>query len=301
MKGLQLVIATSLLITSVGISDSASSAPITFNTALPVAEDEYIFREQIRWLRSNDDPSDANRDMRATAAISVLGYGITSRLAVFGVVPYLDKRLQSDGSGTSIRRENRGLGDVTAFARYTFHQDNALGRTFRLAGFGGITAPTGDDEESDRFGLLPPSLQNGSGAWDGFAGLVVTYQTLEFQIDGQLSYRANGEANGIEAGNETRLDLSWQHRIWPRELAGGIPGFLYAVLEVNTLHQEKNRVNGQHDQNSGGTTVWLSPGLQYVTRRWVLEMVLQKPVVQNLHGIALQNDLIFTTSFRFNF
>ena len=301
MKEIRGLTATAVLIISLGNSIPSNAAPITFNTALPVAEDEFIYRQQIRWLRSGKDPGDGGREMRVTAAISVLGFGINSRLAIFGVLPYLDKHLQVEGAGTEIRRSNRGLGDVSAFARYIFHQDNALGRSFRLAGCGGVAAPTGDDNDSDNFGLLPTPLQNGSGAWDGFGGLVATYQTLDYQYDSQLSYRRNGSANGFAAGNETRLDLSWQHRIWPRQLSSGVPGFLYTVVEVNGLHREKNRVNGQHDQNSGGTTVWISPGLQYVTRRWVLEMVFQKPVIQNLNGTALENDLIFTTSFRVNF
>jgi len=301
MRTLGLLITGCLLIFLVASIAPLQAAPITFNTALPVAEGEFIFREQFRWLRSNNDSSAANRDMRTVAGISVLGYGINSKLAVFGVLPYVDKRFRADSFGSRIRRENRGLGDASAFARYIFHQDNAPGRTFRLAGFAGITAPTGEDEERDRRGLLPPSLQNGSGAWDQFGGLLATYQTLEFQLDTQLSYRANGKANGFELGDETRLDLSWQHRVWPRELTGGVPGFLYAVVEVNMLHQQKNRANSQNDQNSGGTSVWLAPGLQYVTRRWVLEAVIQKPVSQNLHGAALKNDFIFTTSFRVNF
>lgn len=298
MKAHSNLVFTCLLITVLGSVEPLHAAPITFNTALPVAEDEYIFRQQLRWLRSDQD---GGRDMRVAAAISVLGYGINSKLAVFGVLPYLDKRLLTAGSGSNSRRSNEALGDATAFARYTFHQNNARGRSFRLAGFAGFTAPTGDDDASDRFGVLPPPLQNGSGAWDGFGGMVATHQTLDYQFDGQLSYRANGNANGFEAGHETRLDLSWQHRIWPRELGAGVPGFLYAVLELNGLHQRKNLLNGQRDQNSGGTTVWASPGLQYVTRRWVLEMVLQKPVLQNLNGSALENELIFTTSFRVNF
>jgi hypothetical protein len=301
MRTLQLLISASLSVFLLANTSLSLAAPITFNTALPVAQGEFIFREQFRWLRSSGDPSAANRDRRATAGISVLGYGVNSKLAVFGVLPYVDKRLRSNGFGNKIKRENRGLGDASAFARYTFHQDNAPGRTFRLAGFAGVTAPTGDDEDNDRFGLLPPPLQNGSGAWDQFGGLVATYQTLDFQIDSQLSYRANGKANGFQSGNETRLDLSWQHRVWPRELSGGVPGFLYVVAEVNVLHQQKNRVSSQSAQNSGGASVWLSPGLQYVTRRWVLEAVIQKPVSQNLNGVALENDFIFTTSFRVNF
>ena len=132
-------------------------------------------------------------------------------------------------------------------------------------------------------------------------GLVATYQSLAYQLDGQVSYRDNREANNFEAGDETRLDLSWQYRLWPRKLSSGVPGFFYGVLEANYLHQGKNQLDGQSDDNSGGDTVWLSPGLQYVTKRWVLEAVVQKPITQNLNGTALQNDQIVTTSFRMNF
>lgn len=301
MKAFQGLTAANLAFFWIASIAPAAAAPITFNTALPVAEEEFIFRQQIRLLRSGSDPSAADREMRAVASISVLGYGINSKLAVFGVLPYVDKRFQALGLTAGTRRDNRGIGDVSAFARYIFHQNNALGRTFRLAGFAGLTAPTGDDEGSDRLGLLPPPLQNGSGAWDRFGGLLATYQTLEFQLDAQLSYRDNGAANGFESGDETRLDLSWQHRVWPRELGTGVPGFLYAVLEINMLHQRKNRANSLYDPNSGGTSAWLSPGLQYVTRRWVLEAVIQKPITQKLNGVALENDYIFTASFRVNF
>jgi len=294
-------VSTGLLITTLSAPFMAVAAPITFNTALPVAEDEFVFRQQLRWLRSSDDPGGMDRDMRAFASISVLGYGVNSRLALFGVLPWMDKSLDMTVAGDKIERENRGLGDLTGFARYTLWQDDAPGRTFRLGGFAGLTAPTGKDDESDRFGRLPPPLQDGSGAWNGFGGLVVTWQTLDYQFDGQLSDRRNREANDFEAGDETRLDLSWQQRLWPRELSGGVPGFLYGVLELNWLHQGKNRINGQDDPNSGGNTLWLSPGLQYVTKRWVLEAVVQKPVAQDLNGTALENDIIVTTSFRIKF
>lgn len=139
------------------------AAPITFNTALPVAAGEFVFREQIRWLRSDDDPSGADRELRALAAITLLGYGVNSKLVVFGVLPYAYKILATKSVGNRTERDNRGLGDAIAFARYTFWKEDTPGRTFRLAGIGGFTAPTGDDAERDRFGRLPPSLQDGSG------------------------------------------------------------------------------------------------------------------------------------------
>ncbi len=283
------------------LSNLASAAPITFNTALPVAEDEFLFRQQVRFLRSGDDPSELNRKAQAAAAISVLAYGINHKWAIFGVLPYLDKTLEINNAIPDIQRDNRGIGDASAFLRYSFFQDNAKGRTLRMAAVGGLTAPTGSDDKTDKNGRLPPPMQIGSGSWNFFGGVVATYQTLGYQFDGQLSYRQNREANGFEAGNEARLDLSWQHRLWPRKLESGVPGFFYSVLELNFLDQEKSKVDDQSNPNSGGDTIWLSPGVQYVTRRWVLEAVLQKPVVQNLNGTALENDWIITTSFRMNF
>src|SRR3546814_2740584 len=165
-----------------------------------------------------------------------------------------------------IRRDNSGVGDATVFARYTFWQHDAPARTLRLAGFGGVTAPTGADAARDRFGRLPQRLQDGTGAWNRFGGLVASYQTLAFEIDGQLSYRANRGAKAFEAGDETRLDLSSQVRLWPRQLSGGVPGLLYGVLELNVLHQGRDRFAGQRDHDSGGDSVALSPGDRKSTR-----------------------------------
>ncbi len=67
------------------------------------------------------------------------------------------------------------------------------------------------------------------------------------------------------------------------------------------MRRERNEVNGSEDANSGGTTVFLSPGLQYVTKRWIVEGVVQLPVVQNLHGSALENDYVLRAGVRFNF
>ncbi len=82
------------LLALTGWAGAAWSAPVTFNTALPVAKGEFVFREQFVLDQSGDDPSGADRDRTAWAAVSVLGYGVNGDLALFGVVPYVDKRLE---------------------------------------------------------------------------------------------------------------------------------------------------------------------------------------------------------------
>ncbi|MFQ5756348.1 MAG: transporter [Acidiferrobacterales bacterium] len=285
---------------AVGWSSAVSSAPITFNTALPVAKGEFVFREQLVVNQSGDDPSGADRDRTSQAAVSVLGYGINSKFAVFGVLPYLDNELKITTGGQRVTRSTSGFGDLSMFGRYTVVQRDRPGRNFRVAPFFGIKAPTGEDDASDALGLLPSSVQVGSGSWDPFVGVVATYQTLRYQVDSQFSFRANNEANNFEAGDIARLDGSLQYRLYPRKLAGGVPGFLYGVIEANLIHQDNDRVGGIEDPNSGGMRLFLTPGIQYVTKRWIVEGAVQIPISQDLNGTALENDFVARVSVRLN-
>jgi len=274
------------------------AAPITFNTALPVAKEEFVFRGQYVRIQSDDDPSGAGRDRTENQLVTALGYGLSGKWALFGVVPYRDIKLTSN---TSAQRSQTGIGDMRAFVRYTAHQENEKGRTFRVAPCSGMKMPTGEDNARDAQGVLPASVQLGSGSWDAFGGVILTWQTLNYQFDTQFSYQANNETNGVEAGDITRLDLSYQHRLLPRTLAGGVPDYLYGVIETNGIYKARNKVNGAEDANSGGTQIFISPGLQYVSKRWMVEALIQIPVTQNLHGTALESDTIIRTSVRFNF
>ncbi len=283
-----------------GVS-TATAAPQTFNTALPVAEGEFVFREQFVYRKATDDPIPADRELQVLGGVSVLGYGVTGDVAVFGVLPYLDKELDVTMPGGRVTRNTSGIADARLFGRYTIYKNNTPGRTFRIAPFLGIEIPTGDDDDRDGLGRLPAPLQLGSGSWDGFGGIVLTYQTLDFQVDVQTSYKLNTAANKFEFGDEARLDASLQYRVWPQELGAGTPGFLYAVLEGNLLYSDNHEVDGVNDPNSGGTSFFLSPGLQYVTKRWIIEGILQLPVSQDLNGTALEDDLTIRAGFRFNF
>lgn len=164
-----------------------------------------------------------------------------------------------------------------------------------------VLTRSGDDNESDALGRLPIPLHSGTGSWDGFGGVVATYQTLAFQVDAQASYTAKSEANDFEGGDEARLDGSFQYRLLPRTLGKGTPGFLYGVLEANVIYRDENRSFGSPDRNSGGTSIFLTPGLQYVTKRYILEGSVQLPVSQNLNGDALENDYVVRVGFRWNF
>jgi len=282
-------------------SPGARPAPLTFNTALPVATGQFVLRGQTVLSRSGDDPGGSGRERSVSAAVATLGFGASSRLALFATLQYLDKELGLDTASGRATREASGVGDLALLARYTLFRRDARGRTLRLAPFAGVELPAGADGERDALGRVPAPLQPGSGALDGVAGLVVTWQTLALQLDTQLAYRRNGEGNGFRAGDEWRLDGSLQVRLWPRALGERVPGFLYGVLEAGLAHRGADEVGGTDDPDSGGTTLTLTPGLQYVTRRWILEAGVGLPVIEDLEGAALGTDFVVRAGFRVNF
>lgn len=279
----------------------AKAASETFNTALPLAKGDFVYRQMLLAMQASNDPTSAGRNERAQGGMSVLGYGVSADLAVFGVLPYLDKRVDLTLDGAHISRSAQGIGDATLLGRYTAYTNNAAGRTFRVSPFAGIQLPSGSDNSQDRLGRLPRDLQLGSGAWDALAGAVATWQTFDYEVDAQIQYQANTSADGFALGNQARLDTSLQYRLWPPRIGHGLPGFLYAVAETNLVHQDRNRAGSIADPNSGGTVLWLDPGLQYVTRKWVIEAIAQLPARQNLHGTAVNNDYAVLFGFRVNF
>lgn len=294
-------IAGRALLASLLISQAAQAGPITFNTALPVAKGTGVFRLQYLLFRASGDSTALDRSVTVQAVPSVLAVGPTSRLTLFAIFPVQHNSIQVNTPMGRVTRSAGGIGDTTFLVRYTVYQLDRKGSTIRIAPFGGVKAPTGKSNESDRFGLLPKPLQLGSGSWDGLGGGTFTWQTFNWEFDADAGYRKNTEADAFRFGNQSFADASFQYRVWPRKLGAGVPHFLYAVLESNLIHQARNQMSGVPDANSGGTQWFVDPGLQFVTSRYAIEAIVQIPASQRLHGTALRSDYQVTVGFHFNF
>lgn len=273
-KQLFLTLAFSIPILSVA---PVLAAPITFNTALPVSEDEVLVAGQLLYRETEDA---AGQEQSTAALVSVIGYGVTPELTLFGVVPYSRHSLNT-ATGD---RHASGLGDARAFARYTVYRNDFRGGTFRIAPFAGVKAPTGTSRARDARGVLPPPLQPGSGSWAAFGGLVGTWASVDYNLDAQIAYQANGRKGGARPGDLINADASLQYRLSPHPLDGDAPGWLYAVIEVNFAQEGRMRLGSMADPNSGGSRLYLTPGLQYAAKRWIAEAAIQLPVTQNLNG-----------------
>ena len=265
------------------------AGPINNDTAFTVAKGEYIFREQIRLTRKSGDPSPSKRRVTILQLPTVLLYGLTPKILLIGKYPLFYKKLTTGGvSGVKGRRtrNNFGFGDLIIRGKYRFFTRDKPGKTSRASLFAGLKLPTGSSQKKDSFGLIPPPLQLGTGSWDVPFGLVYTNVTLQRQIDVVAQYKVNGtNSSGFRFGDTFRHDLSYQYRILPRKLPKtGVPAFVYAVIELNGIVAQKNKNCGIPDKNSGGYTLFVSPGIQYVNTRFVAEAAIQIPTIQDLNG-----------------
>lgn len=298
-----MLIKASVFMMTVGLmwsSDPAHAGPITFLTALPVPQSQAVIRGQYVLIRASDDPTPAERDLTVNAGLLAVAVGATPRLAIFGVIPIVNKSMALSTPIGRATRSTTSLGDIVAFARYTVYAVDMAESTFRVAPFGGFKMPTGDSDASDALGRLPRPLQPGSGSWDGLAGLAVTFQSKQRELDADVGYKKNTEADGFRFGDEFFADLSFQYRMWPRQLGAGVPAFLYAVVETNLIWQGRHELAGIRDADSGGSRWDVDLGLQYVTTNFIIEGIAQIPVADEPNGAGLRNDFRFTAGARWN-
>ncbi len=278
-------VTTTLTMLCVLLSGASWAAPIATNTALPLSADEIIIREQFVMTRSSDSIGGTPRKVEQFEFRTVLGYGATSKLALFGVLPLVDvSREFGDVSASEF-----GLGDASLFARYEVFRSDQPGRTVRISPYAGVRLPTGRDGKT------------GDGSVDVFGGVIVTFASTQWVLDTQLRYDLNREADGFKRGDSTSFETSFQYRLVPGRVTQDTKAFVFGVLELSANHYDRNRMGGITDPNSGGFQLYLTSGLQYATRRWIADLGVKVPVVNDLNGTALEPDYSILTSIRINF
>ncbi len=265
---------------------AARAQGINTNVALPVAKGEGIWRSQLRARVATDDPSSLDREIQTLVASQTLVYGITPRLTAFATLPLLARRRVE--TGPSSQRTSPAIGDLTLLGRYTVLADDyAPLSTRRAALIVGVKLPTG----AERFGA--PS-------YDPILGAVGTWAANRHELDVDFLYTAGTKRRDFEAANRLRYDVAYRYRLWPRRFGRRLRQ-VSAVLELNGRWVAHTRRDGSTVRDSGGQVVFLSPGLQYVTNRLIIEASLQLPVSQSLNGSQVETDFVGVLSVRVPF
>ena len=314
--------------TSIGTGSGVAS-PIMTESALVLPQGKIslsLRSEFIDFDEFSDDQLTHLRESHPTADLhsvnSILGvslglfYGVSDNFMVGMRIPYLhrssirepahadqedeghtDEVHTDEEHGDEIRIENlgdaEGIGDLTLFGQYRFYQhtDN-----LHAAFIFGLKAPTGKTSVRTEHGRLETGLQPGTGSWDGLLGASFTYLFAPFSLDASLLYSLTGSGSqNTDIGDILNYNAAISYR-----LGGGEAPVFYAtrkqsawdvVLELNGEWRDKEETEGVTNPDTGGSVVYLSPGLRFSSAsRWSLSVSFGIPVFSDNNGIQSDPD-----------
>ncbi len=228
-------------------------------------------------------------------------YGLTPDFMVLAVVPYKKGRTTGEPDftvtppalDTSMAGDASGLGDIALMGRYTFLKSETPDTTTIVAGLAGIKFATGktDAKTADGMDFLDSHLQPGTGSTDYLLGLSYSHSLQRFSLSanllGTITTEGKFGTTKHQFGNALNYDMNGKYRVAPEAFAPTKPQ-LFVALGINGEVREREKENGVTVTDSGGNTVYLSPGLQLVlVPHWIIELSYQHAIYHNLYGTQL--------------
>ena len=228
---------------------------------------------------------------------AIIGYGITDNLSVTVQVPYVDINTRQVEEEEFIGQHERSndIGDIITFGKYRFY-NKLFGATAIL----GIKAPTGKTDKRDKLGnRFEPEEQPGTGSTDWIFGMALNKGLGRFTIDGSILYQLKGTGSqDYEFGDIVRVNIDGAYTVKER---GSYPG-LELLAGINAQFAGKDHQNAEEIRDTGGTTIFFSPGLSsQITENISSSISVPLPILQNLGGNHQEVDYLVLFSMGYNF
>lgn len=211
-------------------------------------------------------------DSSATETALNFTYGITGDWAAGIELSYLDI---DDGAA-----RNSGRDDIKVFTKYRFWRHDTLGAQESAAVVLKVKLNTADDDAN-------PAL--GTGTTDTILGLAYGYEGRKWYRWASIRYRLNGTNDiGLQRGEKILFDLAGGIRFKP---TGYLEADTVWLLELNGEYGDRADINGASVANTGGTEVFLSPGIFWTKRNFAIKAGVQIPIISNLNGAQVESDV----------
>ena len=270
----RMIVFSLLVLTGVGARAHAQ-APINSNVALQPSKGGLIIRQQFRYTEAEQSSPMGELDIEQASAITTLVYGLSDELALIFDMPFvLSRRIENNTTGND--DTDSGFADLRLLSKVRLYRDDfGPTDTIRFDLIGGLELPTGKDEFS-------------SDSFDPILGGVFSHieGRHAFDVDALWHFNTGGGDSGEDL---LKYDMAYIYRLTPETYASTKPTALFGSIELNGIYE----TNSDHE-------LFASPGLQYVTTRWILEATVQIPIWQDLNHRA-ERDFIFGIGFRVQF
>jgi hypothetical protein len=250
----------------------------------------------------NANPDNPKGDVHSVSTLLqpslFAAYGLTDNLSLGLRVPWtLRSGVRSpteEGDAVDKLGDSNGFGDTTFFGQYRFyHSVDNLNHASVIAG---LKAPTGATGVYTKLGdTFEPHHQPGSGSWDPMFGLSFTRGMGQFSFDTSFMYTVttpgmhDAEGNRVDMGDVFNYNFALSYALGAAAKSGLQASSNNAawtlVLELNGEMREKQRAGAMNDPNSGGNTIYISPGIRYAGgKNWNTALSVGAPVVTDYNG-----------------
>jgi len=202
-----------------------------------------------------------------------LAYAPTSRIMLGINIPYVKRQLES----FNLTEEDvTTLGDVTITIKNYMQEKEFLQK--HMYGFlGGIKLPTASEQENNDGDPLDFDVQAGQGATVVNAGAWYAHFNYPYLFYTSASYHvANEGYQDFQAGDALVYNASAQY---------ASDHSLSYYLSLEGRSSQKDTFGGVDDEDSGGTIVFLAPGIIYTIKPdLLLNAAVKFPAIEQLDG-----------------
>lgn len=259
-----------------------------------------------------------NTDYNLTASIGA-AYGITDRLTVSAELPYVRRDGLREGEhshdgGATLNDVARlgsisGVGDLSVLAKYQLID----GPDAKLALVGGVKLPTGSTHRHSSEGeRLETEHQPGSGSWDPLFGAAFGTTLGPINLNAGALYQLSGRgAQHTRLGDRAAGGIALSYRFGPPEHHHEEAGHHHhdeaseprphshsswdAFVELTGEWEGRQKIAGEMEAESGGRSVWLSPGARYnAANGFSVAASFGLPVWQHIRASHPDNDYRLT-------
>jgi len=229
-------------------------------------------------------------------------HGITDDFTISARIPYVERtniresEVENGVPEAHPHGSSSGIGDAVVLGQYRFWQNPEIAdAAFML----GIKAPTGKRDNKDAGVRLETEFQPGTGSWDYLFGVAVSKQSGANGMHASFLFNKTTEGTqDTTIGDAYLYNAAFTHRLFSEHKhddthSVSAHGHIEwdVMLELNGETRSKNDIAGLDDEHSGGTVIFLSPGIRASYGNQFSTFVSAGiPVIQSLNGRQAQYD-----------
>ena len=275
----------------IGLVNMSNGMVLPKGTATANVKYIYVHKDKL-YDGSSEQTGDYNGkyDLLTQIVRLTVKAGVFENFEVRAIVPFLDKQVKRKAGKTLDTSTDSvtGLGDVVLMGRYALLTQRD-GGWLNLAVGAGLKMPTGDYDKdnpapySNTHEYMGPSFQLGSGSWDPKFELGATKFFGRSRVDAHAMATFPGDgAHDSRLGDQFKYDLGYGY---------ALNRSFDVEMELNGVYKDADWYDNDLSQNTGGHTVYVTPGVHWkIDKSWHLSLGVPIVVFRDLNGASATPD-----------